>query len=112
MATISLETLVAEQLAAAREAGSGRSASTIHGGRRRALQQTVLALAAGHGLAEHENPGEATLQVLHGRVRLDTGTESHTASAGEYLEIPGERHGLAALTDSAVLLTIVASRST
>jgi quercetin dioxygenase-like cupin family protein len=30
------------------------------------LRQTVIALAAGQTLDEHENPGEATLHVLHG----------------------------------------------
>ena len=41
-----------------------------------ALRQTVLALTAGSSLDEHENPGEATVQVLRGRVRLTAGEVS------------------------------------
>lgn len=33
----------------------------------------MIALA-GHALAEHDSPGEATLHVLHGRVRLSAGS--------------------------------------
>ena len=72
METHSLTALAAEQIAVARSATNGRGARTIHGGRDRTLRQTVLGLAAGHGLADHEAPGEATLQVLTGHVRLST----------------------------------------
>lgn len=34
------------------------------------LRQTMVAHRAGSELHEHENPGEATVQVLHGRVTL------------------------------------------
>lgn len=64
-------------------------------------------LAAGHKLAEHENPGEATLLVLRGRVELATGTASVAVAAGDYVVIPQERHDLTAVEDSAVLLTVV-----
>ncbi len=92
------------QLQKAREAESGRSAATVFRGD--ILTQTVLALAAGRELAEHENPGEATLQVLIGRIRLTAGGESWEATAGQWLPIPPARHGLTALADSAVLLTV------
>ena len=108
MQPTSLTTLVAEQLTAAREAGSGRSARTVRGGEERALRQTLLALTAGHGLDDHESPGEATLQVLRGRVRLTTATDSCEATTGDQFDIPPERHGLDAIDDSAVLLTVVA----
>lgn len=61
---LSLHQLADEQLTAAKAASSGRSAQTVYGGRGRTLRQTVLAMAAGHGLDEHESPGEATLLVL------------------------------------------------
>lgn len=109
MDTTSLPTLVEEQLAAARASKHGRAASTVHGGQGRALRQTLLALAAGHSLADHESPGEATLYVLHGKVRLTTGTANWEGSAGDHVAIPPERHGLEALDDSAVLLTIATS---
>jgi quercetin dioxygenase-like cupin family protein len=106
MDTVSLTTLVDEHLAAARTTGSGRSAHTVHGGHEHALRQTLIALTAGSGLAEHNSPGEATLQVLRGRVRLITTGQSSEAAAGDLLVIPPERHSLDALDDSAVLLTV------
>ena len=85
---------------------SGRSAHTVHGGHEHALRQTLIALTAGSGLAEHDSPGEATLQVLRGRVRLTTAGESAEAAAGDLLVIPPQRHSLEAIDDSAVLLTV------
>ena len=67
---MNLQNLVDDHLAIAREHTSGRSAVTVHGGREHHLRQTLIALAGGRSLGEHENPGEATLQVLVGRVRL------------------------------------------
>lgn len=106
MESTSLTELAAEQIAAACHASSGRAARTIHGGSARVMRQTVLALAAGHGLAEHDNPGEATLQVLDGRVQLATATETWDVSAGDHVTIPAERHSLTASTNAAVLLTV------
>ena len=83
----------------------------MHGGHDHALRQTLIALTAGSELAEHRSPGEATLQVLHGRVRLTTATDSREAVAGDHLVIPAERHGLTAVDDSAVLLTVVVHRA-
>ena len=69
----SLTALVRHHLEKASSASSGRSAHTIYGGHEHALRQTLIALRAGSNLDEHENPGEATLQVLHGRVTLVAG---------------------------------------
>lgn len=71
------------------------------------LRQTVIALAAGRSLGEHDSPGEATLQVLAGTVRLTVGDEAWTGSTGDYLGIPPRRHDLEAVEDSAILLSIV-----
>ncbi|MGB3829429.1 MAG: cupin domain-containing protein [Ornithinimicrobium sp.] len=106
MDSLSLATVADEQIAAARDTSSGRSATTVHGGHEHSLRQTVIALTAGHGLGEHDSPGEATLQVLTGRVRLIAGDQSHEASTGDYLIIPPVRHHLDAIEDSAVLLTV------
>jgi len=86
MQSISLTTLAGEHLAAARRATSGRCARIIHGVRENALRQTLLALAAGR-LDGHDNPGEATLQVLRGHVRLATSRDSWKGRAGDYLVI-------------------------
>lgn len=106
MQSYSLATLADEHLAAAHQAASGRSAVTVFGGHQHALRQTLVALAAGRGLDEHESPGEATLQVVRGRVRLTAGDDHWDGSAGEVLIIPRRRHDLAALDDAVVLLTV------
>ncbi|GAA1314420.1 cupin domain-containing protein [Pseudonocardia xinjiangensis] len=107
----SLTALARQQLELARNASSGRSAQTVFGGHEHVLRQTVIALAAGHGLDEHESPGEATVHVLHGRVRLSAGEEGWEGSPGDLLIVPPARHTLDALTDSAVLLTVAKGRT-
>lgn len=106
MDTISLTGLAAEKLTEARAAHSGRAAHTIHGGSGHDLRQTLVALKAGHGLAEHDSPGEATLQVLHGHVRLTAGEDTWEGRPGDYVTIPPVRHALDAVEDSAVVLTV------
>jgi quercetin dioxygenase-like cupin family protein len=103
----SLDALGREQLEAARRGPAGRAATTVVGGHERALRQTVVALRAGSALDDHDNPGEASVYVLSGRVELRTDSESWQARAGDLVEIPHSRHSLAAIEDSAVLLTAV-----
>ena len=110
MQPISLINMVEEKLTEARQAHSGRAAHTIHGGHDHDLRQTVLALIAGHELGEHDSPGEATLQVLHGHVRLHGKSTVWDGKTGDYLNIPPERHSLTAIDDSVVLLTVVAQQ--
>ncbi len=102
-----LTALVDHLLSSAREVPSGRSARTVHGGRTHALKQTVIALAGGRALDDHESPGEATLYVLRGRVVLTSGEDAWEGVAGDLVVIPDARHRLDALADSAVLLTVV-----
>lgn len=78
----SLTALARQQLTIAQSATSGRSASTVYGGHENILRQTMIALAAGHKLSEHENPGEATVHVLKGRVRLGAAGNSWEGSPG------------------------------
>lgn len=106
MSPSSLSVLADEQLTLARATSSGRSARTVHGGSAAALRQTLVALVAGHALEEHASPGEATLQVLRGRVRLVAEDHTWPGAAGDLLVIPDARHALHADEDSVVLLTV------
>ena len=107
----SLTALGRELLADAEAARSGRSARTVYGGHEHMLRQTVLALTADSALDEHDSPGEATLIVLSGRVRLATADTSWDGATGDHLTIPPTRHSLTALEDSVVLLTVAKSLS-
>jgi len=108
MDSVSLSELADEQLDSARSSSSGRSAVTVHGGHDHPLRQTLIALAAGRDLSEHHSPGETTLQVLRGRVRLTTAEAGWDGKAGDLLVVPRERHGLHAVDDSVILLTVLA----
>ncbi|GAA3106843.1 cupin domain-containing protein [Streptosporangium carneum] len=111
MNKVSLEALASQQLELARTASSGRSAHTVYGGHEHALRQTLIALDAGQRLGEHESPGEATVHVLRGRVRLSAGDDSWDGSAGDLLIVPEARHDLEAVEASVVLLTVALGRS-
>ena len=102
----SLTSLVRDHLEKASTASSGRSAHTIHGGHEHVLRQTMIALLGGEKLSEHENPGEATVHVLHGRVRLGAGEDRWDGSPGDLIVVPDARHDLEALEDFVVLLTV------
>ena len=103
----SLTALAREQLELAVAASSGRSAHTVFGGSEHLLRQTLIALAAGRMLDEHSNPGDATVQVLHGRVRLSSGDVHWDGAGGHLIGVPDATHSLEALEDSVVLLTVV-----
>jgi quercetin dioxygenase-like cupin family protein len=102
----SLAELTARHLDTARGTSSGRSAQTVIGGHTHTLRQTLIALRAGEALDEHENPGEATVHVLTGRVRLASHDTSCEGAAGDLLVVPDARHSLTAIEDAAVLLTV------
>jgi quercetin dioxygenase-like cupin family protein len=110
MEKFSLTALVRQQLDLAQSASSGRSAQTVYGGHEHVLRQTLIALAAGQKLDDHENPGEATVHVLHGRVILRTADTSWHGSSGDLLIVPDSRHSLEATEAAAVLLTVAKSR--
>lgn len=107
MERIDLDRIAREQAQAAASSSAGRSAATVLGGSRQTLRQTVVALRADTSLDDHESPGEASLQVLSGRVRLvTTSGEDVEGLQGDLLVIPDERHRLEAVEDAIVLLTV------
>lgn len=106
MNKISLTAMAREQLEGAERASSGRSAHTVYGGHEHVLRQTVIAMVARQRLDEHNNPGEATVQVLHGRVRLIAGRDSWEGSTGDLIVVPDSRHSLEAIEASTILLTV------
>ncbi|MET0863793.1 MAG: cupin domain-containing protein [Nakamurella sp.] len=106
MQKMSLQALAREQHELAAGASSGRSARTVWGGHEHVLRQTVIALTANSAMSEHENPGEATVQVISGRVRLDAGGNHWEGRQGDLLFMPPGRHSLLALEDAVVLLTV------
>lgn len=101
-----LESVSRELLKRAADASNGRAAETLYGGHEKVLRQTMIALLEGNGLAEHESPGDATLLVVKGRVRLVAGADSWEGRDGDILVIPDARHSLDALSDSVILLTV------
>ena len=106
MQKLSLDALARELLKRAAEAAGGRAAQTVVGGHERVLRQTVIAMVKDATLAEHANPGEASLHVLHGRVVLTAADQSWEGRDGDLIVIPDAPHSLQALQDSAVLLTV------
>jgi quercetin dioxygenase-like cupin family protein len=99
--------LAAELLQQARSHPARRTARTLVSGT--VQRVTLIALADGAELAEHDAPAAATLQVLSGRVRLHTGDHERVLDSGDLAPVPAQRHGLQALTDAAVLLTVALS---
>jgi quercetin dioxygenase-like cupin family protein len=106
MQKLSLEATARELLERAHGGSGRRAAETVFGGHEKVLRQTVIALVAGAALGDHENPGEATVHVLSGRVRLTAGADSWDGRSGDLLLVPDANHRLAAQEDSVVLLTV------
>jgi quercetin dioxygenase-like cupin family protein len=102
----SLHALTRHHRQVARQSTSGRSAHTIYGGHEHVLRQTLIALRAGSDMAEHESPGEATVQVLQGRVTLVDGPNRWNGSPGDLLTLPNAPHAVEAVEDSVILLTV------
>lgn len=106
MKKLSMDALIRQLLERAAQANGGRAAETVYGGHEHTLRQTLIAMNQGTVLAEHENPGEATVQVLRGRVRMAAGADSWDGIAGDLIVVPDARHSLEALETAVVLLTV------
>jgi quercetin dioxygenase-like cupin family protein len=111
METVALDALGEHLLTEARVASSGRCAVTIHGGHVHSLRQTLIGVAAGHALDEHENTGEVTLQLLRGRARVVAGADAAEFVVGDYVVIPRQWDTFEALEDTVVLLTAAVQAS-
>ncbi|HEU5354527.1 MAG TPA: cupin domain-containing protein [Actinocrinis sp.] len=101
---VSLRTLGDRMLDEARAAHSGRAGRTVIA--LPGLRTTLLALAAGSELAEHQAPGSATLACLSGEVTLATSEREWRLRADDAVAIPEQRHRLLAEADALVLLTV------
>lgn len=105
METVALGALGERLLAEARPASSGRCAVTIHGGHVHSLRQTLIGVAAGHTLDEHENTGEVTLYLIRGRALVVAASDTAELVAGDYVVIPLRWNSFEAIEDTVVLLT-------
>ncbi|HZG97316.1 MAG TPA: LuxR family transcriptional regulator [Nocardioidaceae bacterium] len=104
-----LDELATELLAEATSSSAHRAARTLIAGKA-PLRQTVIALAAGAEMSEHENPGYATVQILTGAARLVAGSGSWELRAGSHLVVPHERHSVHAGADTVLLLSVVLAK--
>ena len=95
----------------ARKSKHGKGTRVLWAGRHQRV--VLIAMTAGTALAEHTSPPAASFQVLEGSARLYSaesaaeGTRPEwVVDAGQIVRIPDERHGVEALTDCAILLTV------
>jgi quercetin dioxygenase-like cupin family protein len=70
-----------------------------------------LVMEAGKELPEHEVASLITIQCLRGRVKATMGGREEILPGGSMIYLSsGERHGLAAIEDSVVLVTMLVAR--
>ncbi|OYN88474.1 cupin domain-containing protein [Parenemella sanctibonifatiensis] len=89
------------------QASSRRATTAFRAAEGGQLTQVVVALLAGAELVDHDNPGEAFLQVITGRTELVADEDRWEVAAGEQVAVPQRRHRLTALEDSVALLTLI-----
>ena len=111
-ATVNVTAAVRSLLEEARKSSSGRAARTLQGEAHAPLKQTLMALCASQSLADHTAPGAATVMVLQGSVQLRSDTEELDLGTGDWAPIPKATHGLHAVDDAVVLLTVAAEAPT
>jgi quercetin dioxygenase-like cupin family protein len=72
------------------------------------LEVIRLVMPAGKMLAEHQAPGEITVQCLEGDVRFYVDSQERLLTAGDWLYLEaGVRHALSAVSDSSLLVTLL-----
>ncbi|KGN37806.1 hypothetical protein [Knoellia subterranea] len=103
--TVDLVAAGASLLEAARSQANGHASTLVVGGT--AQRAVLMALTAGSALGEHDSPPAATFQVVTGSARLyAVDGPSWTVRTGEVVAIPSARHGVEALEDCVILLTV------
>lgn len=97
-------------LATARASNNGHASRLLVGGTH--LRAVLMALTRGATLSEHESPPAATFHVVSGVARLYEvdGTE-WVVPAGQLAAIPATRHGVVAVEDCVILLTVALAPS-
>lgn len=71
------------------------------------LRQSVLGLAEGTELADHESPPAGSVLVLRGEIDIVGASGTTTLETGMLSALPRERHSVRAKVDSTFLLTAV-----
>ena len=102
---LDLGTVGDELLEQARAQSNGHASRLVVGG---SVQRAVLmALTSGSQLSDHESPPAATFQVVRGSARL-RGADGFqlVVGQGQVVSIPPHRHGVDALDDCVILLTV------
>lgn len=106
---LDLQAAADELLVEAGQLNAGRSARTLTPGPGAALKQTLLALTAGQQLQDHLAPGPTTLLGIRGEAVLTHDGAAVTLTDGVWAACPVGSHGLEAVTDAVVLLTVTPS---
>lgn len=113
MEKLSLEALARQHLERAQSDPAGRSAETVYGGHEHTLRQTLVALRSGSVMDDFRSPGEGTVLVLRGRVRLTAGSDDDSDTwegrDADLLTLPASRQEhltLTAVEESTILLTV------
>lgn len=96
----------------ARVAGSAAGEQRVHTARTLLksgpLRVTLVVLAPGGVIPDHQAEGPITVQPLEGRIRFTAGGRVHDVGPGQLLSAgPGVRHAVASDGGAAFLLTVV-----
>lgn len=106
MRAIGLNELAEQLLALARAEPGGRVARTVHGDCNMSLRQMVVAWAGGRHAADYQAGGDATVQVIRGRLRITVAGVPTVLKSGDLVDVPPQPHSVEALEDSVLLVTV------
>lgn len=75
------------------------------------LEVVRLVMAAGKEIAEHQAPGEITVQCLDGKIAFTALGKTQELTPGQMLYLtPGEPHSVQCIENASFLLTILLNR--